>query len=230
MPCRFDISEFRTHIAAAVTAAFERGGPSAPVSAIMAAISHAERELAEKGSGEELALVACRAGCGFCCRVNVSVLWPEAFLIADYIRRLPLQELSSLEQKIAHTASRVRWMEDEERIHCGITCPFLTAEQFCLIHPVRPLLCRSITSTDGEICRMAMEAVAAGEEEITVAMNLFQKFLMDTAFQSVAEALLALGFDDRSSELSAATIAALRHPTLTDDYMSGRRLETSWEA
>ncbi|HWI40285.1 MAG TPA: YkgJ family cysteine cluster protein, partial [Verrucomicrobiae bacterium] len=159
-------------------------------------------ETVAAGGGDR---VACRPGCSSCCRVNVSVLAPEAALIALH------PAAAAVREGVRETALKVRWMEDPERIRRGIACPFLDAGGNCSVYPVRPLLCRSVTSTDAEACR---EAFATYDEEGgMVEVDLLQKFLYDQAFVALGEALAA-GGEGRSVELCAAVDLFIRDPQL----------------
>ena len=54
---------------------------------------------------------------------------------------------------------------EEERIMARQPCAFLDGSGSCSIYPVRPLLCRSITSTDADACREALSMLALGENQ-----------------------------------------------------------------
>lgn len=225
MPYRFDSSAFGAAIREVVVNHLKDKTSAALYLALDAAVDIAEQRLTEGLRQEEVCAIACRAGCGTCCHVNVSILWPEAFAIANYLIHLPSEERGELVRKLEHVALRTRWMEEEERIHLGIACPFLSDEQACSIYAVRPLLCRSVTSTDPDLCRQALDT-AWEDVEVLVVMNLFQKSLMEEAFRSVGDALASSGLNHRSVELVAAVRAVLRYSSLVDDYISARKFET----
>ncbi len=168
--------------------------------------------------------LACAPGCGTCCAVHVALLIPEAIGIASFLRRRLAEEGGRyLRERLDDVSSRVRWVDAEERNRLGIPCAFLDARGRCSIYPVRPLTCRSITSTDAELCRRALNASFLDEEE-PILMDLFQKFLFDETFRTVARTLEELGLDSRSLELTGGVKAFLDSPSLATAFLRGERV------
>ncbi len=178
------------------------------------------RQLAD-GSGRH---IACGPGCGTCCAVNVAVLLPEAIAITRHLRdNFSPQARDELATRFDDLRRSVRWLDDDERIFLRRSCAFLDADGSCLIWPVRPLLCRSITSTDAEACREALAAPIFGEER-PILMNLVQKELFEEAFHALGEALERLGWDRRSFKLTCAVPPLLRQPRLLEEFLRGEVL------
>ena len=158
---------------------------------------------------QEAAAIACSAGCGTCCQVHVAVLEPEALHIAAYLRQTrSATELAELRRRMNRLCIAIEGLDEEERAACGCHCVFLDSEGHCTIYPVRPLLCRAVTSTCPRSCRDALRLSALGEQ-VPVLMNLFQKELMESAFRGLAHLWQQQGGDGRSFELTAAVRRAL---------------------
>ncbi|MFO7831597.1 MAG: YkgJ family cysteine cluster protein [Desulfuromonadaceae bacterium] len=169
-----------------------------------------ESELRAGLSASDIDMIACDAGCGTCCRVNVATLLPEAHNIHVYLRRTRTDgDLEQLCIKMRRLLVVINGLDDDERIATNQPCVFLDEHGSCSIYPVRPLLCRSITSTCAEACRAAL-CWNMFEEPGVVVMNLFQKDLMDTAFTSLAQLWHESGGDSRSRELTAALYPLLQ--------------------
>lgn len=184
----------------------------------------AEEVLAARLSEQERALMACGPGCAACCTVNVTVLIPEAIAIAAYLEEVcGSAELQLVKIRTTEAASRVRWMDDDERIRAGIPCPFLDGREWCAIHPVRPLTCRALSSTDPEQCRRTLASHGWGEEE-TIVSNIFQKFLMEETFRALSAAMEKSGLDITGRELSRSVARCLQEPGLADDFLAGTRV------
>lgn len=184
----------------------------------------AERDLLRFGESPESSRVVCAPGCGACCVVNVTVLIPEAITIAWYLQRwLPLRQFRNTCDRLEYLLTRTRWLDDEERLFVMEPCAFLDARGNCMIHAVRPLLCRAVTSTDAQACKDAIAMVPL-EGPPVVEMYLFQKNLMDAVFQQVGLALEDLELDHRPRRLSSAVHALLTEPELVRGFISGRRL------
>jgi Fe-S-cluster containining protein len=170
----------------------------------------AERELARHHQHGEL--VACGPGCSHCCVLNVAVLTPEAAAVADYLqRKLDAPELDRMRQRIDRLYSDIRWCSDDERITRMRSCAFVDGSGRCGIYPVRPLLCRALTSTDPETCRQAV-LLHVIDESPPILLNLFQANLFRQSFVALAKALAAAGLDDRSRELTGAVKSLLDRP------------------
>lgn len=223
---RFEWEEFRRRVAAAATAALAGAPGVAGVARMTAAVARCAEEALQNHplpAGE--AAIACRAGCGTCCAVHVAVLFPEALAIASWLREHASRELAAgLGERIDRLAARLRWVDAEERRHLDVPCGFLDARGSCGIYPVRPLTCRSISSTDPESCRRAVNVTCLDDEEEQVVMNLFQKYLYDETFRILAAALEDQGLDHRSWELTRGVQACLAWPGITDEFLRGKRM------
>jgi Fe-S-cluster containining protein len=219
-----DVAALAGRIEEAAVAQLNTAQTAADVSAVMTKLAAlAEDELGRALGSEEKSLIACRGGCAACCTVNVAVLIPEAIAIAGRVLACPAARRNEVCGRIDELYAKIRWMDDEERVWHGYPCAFLDGCGLCSIYPVRPLVCRALTSADPEQCRRAL-ASRGQEDEEPVMMNLAQKFLMDEAFRSVARALERLGMDFRSMELTGSVRGFIAHPDLVVDFLAGRRI------
>lgn len=175
----------------------------------------AEGWLLEHQSPEERAHIACGPECGTCCAVEVDVLFPEAVAIGVYLRDiLPPQMTQTLLRRI----EELEWMGAEKEP--GAPCPFLDEGGSCAVYPVRPLMCRAITSTDPDNCRKAL-ALAAFGIDFPIMMNVYQKDVMDSAFGALGATLSDSGRDGRSFGLAFAVGQILENPDLVDAWARG---------
>lgn len=167
-------------------------------------IDTSEAKTASLVTEKELKHMACREGCSICCQVNVAVLPPEAASIAGFLKSsLSTGELEELREKMHSLLNSIKYLTDDERLFVNQKCAFLTKSGSCGIYPVRPLLCRSITSADADACREAITMVAL-DKGVMVPMNISQKTIMDTAFKALAEGLEEAGIDSASREITEA--------------------------
>jgi Fe-S-cluster containining protein len=174
--------------------------------------------------------VACRAGCPHCCVLTVTVLLPEAAAIALHlVGTLTFEELSGLAARLDRQRRLVRWMEDGERFRRQHRCPFLDEHDRCVIHPVRPLVCRAITSLDSRLCQEALDPMTL-EAPGAVPMDMVRKTVMEDAFRALVRVQAACGWGTRGIELSAGVAAFLARPELIDLMLDGGRLPPElWE-
>jgi len=219
----FDFSAYAWQVRKVSKALMSSGRGFAEVSGRMHLLAVAtERDLSRFGDSAERSQVACGPGCGTCCVLNVAVLFPEAITITWFLkRRFSDQQLDSLRSSLQDILVRTRWLDDEERLFVRVPCAFLDVRGSCMIHSVRPLLCRSITSTDPEVCHDAVVMAPLGGPPC-VEMNLFQKQFIDTVYTELAGALEDLGLDHRPRRLSAAVLALLAEPGMVETFFSGR--------
>lgn len=226
MDRNFDFSAYAGKVRGFAVEELSRGRSASAICRTMAGVvSLAEETLAGNLDPSDHERIACRAGCGTCCVVNVSVLLPEAVAIAAHVQReFSGEEFTRTKGRIEELYAGSRWLDDEERLFLRRPCAFLDDGGSCAIYPVRPLLCRSVTSTDPEDCLQAIALPALGES-IPVLMNLFQKALMDATFEGFGSALEEAGLDSRGVRLTEAVRALLEKPELAEEFGEGRRIE-----
>jgi Fe-S-cluster containining protein len=225
MPDPFDFSDYARQVGKVSRFLMHSVHSSAEISGRMHLLTIAtERDIARFGDSSETSRVACGPGCGACCILNVAVLIPEAVAIAWFLqRRFSVEELDELRTRLQELLTRTRWLDDEERIFLRAPCAFVDEQGSCMIHVVRPLLCRAITSTDAVACRDAI-AMAPLHGAPSVEMNLFQKQLVDTVYCGLAGALEELGLDHRPRRLSSAVLALLADPEIVGLFASGKEV------
>jgi Fe-S-cluster containining protein len=168
---------------------------------------------------------ACGPGCATCCTINVGTLAVEGAAAAAFLRaELPPGEAERRAGALLEFHAYVRWLDDGERIRCGIACPFLDAHRACSIHPVRPLACRAVSSLDAGDCRRALAERSEDEPGGMVAMDLLQRALYETALATLAEGLAARGLDARRRDVSGMAGAFLADPALAAAFGDGARV------
>jgi Fe-S-cluster containining protein len=177
--------------------------------------SLAEAESKNSLTKEELSHMDCKTGCSTCCRVNVPVLLPEAYAIVFWIKENMPVQLPAVEQKLQKLYRDISYLDDDERVIVNRPCAFLDNDGGCSIYPVRPLICRSVTSADAAACRDSVTLPLFGENA-TVPMNIKQRNIMETAFLALADALDSNRYDSRSREITPAVLKIIQ----ADGYIS----------
>ena len=222
---RFDFSAYAQQVRRVSRTLVCSGRKMAEISGGMHLLTVAtERDLLRFGEASEMSRVACGPGCGACCVLNVSVLFPEAIAICCYLARsLTGKELQDLRTRLHELLVATCWLDDEERLFLRKACAFLDQEGLCTIHNVRPLLCRAISSTNPSVCREAIAMVPL-DGQPTVEMNLFQKNLFDTVYRGLGAALKDSGLDYRPKRLPSAVLALLGEPEMVDAFAAGGRI------
>jgi len=76
--------------------------------------------------------IACHAGCGHCCIVNVAVLGPEVDAIIEHLQRTRSRaEQQQLADRAEAQFHQIRGLDDEERIMSRRACLFLDPSGCC---------------------------------------------------------------------------------------------------
>jgi Fe-S-cluster containining protein len=129
-------------------------------------------ELSVRAAAERGRPLACRAGCGACCRQLVPISRIEARRIAEVVDALPEPRRSTVRKRFADAIEALRsaglldrlrnpeTIDDQEisalgeqYFRLGIPCPLLEDES-CSIYADRPLICRQyIVSSDPVHCQ-----------------------------------------------------------------------------
>ena len=187
--------------------------------------SEAETQIQLQNEGDRN-LIACAPGCQSCCVVNVSITLLEGISIARFLRQLDPSVLVKVTLTLDKLWRDVRGLDDDERLLARRKCAFLDDQGCCLIYPVRPLFCRSVSSTDVDHCRAAVSGHVLGELQ-PVMMHQFQLQLYKTLFSGVADGLEQAGLDGRSFQLCGLVRYLLSHPDGDVDLLTESSL--SWD-
>jgi len=204
-----DLRQFRSRAAETATELLQRNPSPGGQSTAARAVQHlAEESLSQHPQFRER--IACRPGCSDCCQINVAVLCAEAEAICSYLRQnFSPGELELFRKKAHRLHLQVGGLNDEERLLARASCLFLDEKKSCNIYPVRPLLCRSLTSTDAQSCRDAV-TMAAFDEAPPVLSHRWQQELFNQSFLSLAEGLQAANLENRSQQLVEAVWQRLK--------------------
>jgi hypothetical protein len=103
--------------------------------------------------------VACRSGCAHCCKLQVNALPHDIVDVVEYVRYSGVFEreqrariLARLREVVTLTAG----MDADEYRKADVECPFLGADQRCMVYAVRPTPCRSFGSTNVAVCDLSV--------------------------------------------------------------------------
>ncbi len=164
----------------------------------------------------DVATLACRAGCTWCCHFSVDVRAVEVFRILDLMEHeFSVDDRARIHQEIRTNSATLRGLDPIERMRRNVKCPFL-AEGRCTIYAARPQTCRNYHATDVTGCRLSYEDPNNLEIDPDFAPFVYQAG--GAHVEGFSKALRELGFDDRVYELNAAFDAALSDPTTRDRF------------
>ena len=220
-----DQAAFSATVQQAISEKLAKAVDAASLRVMLDTAAHVTEQTLDEGiSRDQAAFIACHAGCSACCNLNVSVLLPEAITIAAWLgERENNPAFTPLAAKVGKFAKYLYGVDSEERIRLRLPCAFIDHRGWCLIHPLRPLMCRSIAATDPDQCRKSLETTWM-DDEVPVMLNLEQKSLYDEAFIHLAAELDRHGLDSHSMELHTAVQAFTERPELVIEFFTGARI------
>jgi Fe-S-cluster containining protein len=159
---------------------------------------------------------ACRAGCAWCCAIPVSVLPPEALLIALHLRaRRTADALAAIVERLCQRVeARHGWTLQQRRTHKSL-CVFLQVDGRCGIYEGRPLACRGYTSSSATACQEDRDPLPVHEGVLSATSGVSYGLL---------DATEALGLDATRYELASAVLRALEVPDATARWLRGERV------
>jgi Fe-S-cluster containining protein len=102
----------------------------------------------------------CKPGCHYCC-FNLPVVTPlEALFMGHHVEQVfSNQEKKKIADRIGKILKRIKGMRTYEIVMMRheLPCIFLE-DEMCIIYPVRPVVCRTCTSTSAEHCKLIFES------------------------------------------------------------------------
>lgn len=135
--------------------------------------------------------IRCKKGCADCCHAVFNVSFIEAAYIAGYLAEH--RDICKQQQEIAHKSA----LEFEELVKKEanpsterIRCPFLSDNDLCLGHIVRPINCRTYgtpTIIDGKAHVCGLSGFDDKQQYTTVDLAPLQKSLEDYSVELVGE-------------------------------------------
>lgn len=101
----------------------------------------------------------CKSGCHYCC-FNLPVVTPlETLFLGHHVDLVFMDhEKQKMFKRIERILSRIKGMRTYEIVMMRheLPCIFLQ-DRMCTIYPVRPVVCRTCSSTSSEHCKMIFE-------------------------------------------------------------------------
>ncbi len=160
------------------------------------------------------AMVACRAGCSFCCSVPVHVQAHEVLFAAEHIQKnFSPADLAGVIERTATHRVRSSGLLSDERGRLRQPCALLR-DNCCSIYAGRPEACRAHHTNNAATCSADLtEPDVAIEKAYIPAL----RSRMYAVMLGIDEALEANGFDDRAYDFGSAL-----HEALTDSFCSVR--------
>lgn len=170
--------------------------------------------------------VACRRGCAHCCHLQVHVLPPEAFALADWLRRhrTPAQ-VERIATRLRENARLTVEMGEDARRKANLPCALLDEQGACGAYEARPASCRRFHSTDVATCKASFDA--PGDDRIAAAAHPLVAHNADVVVTLARHGLRDAGLDDQPRDMNLALLSALEESKAWRRWRDGKKLLAS---
>jgi Fe-S-cluster containining protein len=160
----------------------------------------------------DVATLACKAGCYWCCYFSVDVRPVEVFRILEFMEQnLTSEERNRVRREVMANSAALRDLDELERMRRNIKCPFLSAGR-CVIYPARPQTCRNYHATNVAGCQKSYDEPDNLEIDPEFAPMVYQAG--GAHVEAFAKALLDEGYEITAYELNAALAAVMAQPAI----------------
>lgn len=168
----------------------------------------------------DVATLACRAECTWCCHFSVDVRAIEVFGILDFVERtLTPDEKARVYSEIGTNSATLSGMDELQRMRRNVKCPFLSQGR-CSIYEARPQTCRNYHATDAAGCQASYDDPDNFEIDPEFAPMVYQAG--GAHVDAFTRALREAGYDTNVYELNCAIDAALSDPGARERFESKR--------
>jgi len=151
--------------------------------------------------------VQCGKGCNFCCHQQILVSRVEARVIAASLyHRLSVSALAPLRELLERRARQsANFANANHHWRARLPCAFLNDDGDCVVHAVRPLVCRGYQSLSRAACQEKYVDDAAALPPI----DRYGHIVGNAVLRGLRDSIAAAQQDDALHELHAAVFIEL---------------------
>ena len=165
--------------------------------------------------------LACKPGCHFCCYNQPMVTPPEALLIGHHIEQtFTDQQKQTLNAKIKKILRKIVGKHPDEifMMRHKLHCIFLE-DSMCLIYMVRPVVCRTCSSTSAAHCKTIFET-----RNHRARLRTYQQMykILQTIHSRLTAFCRGKGCQSDISRLSEAVEDYFKHSNAIDTWSQGK--------
>lgn len=184
-----------------------------------------QRHDARIAAAPDVATLACRAGCTWCCYFTVDVRAAEVFRILDFVEQsFTPEEKARVYAEVRTNSLALRNLSEDERVTRNLKCPFLNAGR-CTIYAARPQSCRNYHATNAAGCQQSYEEPGNLDIDPDFAPGVYQAG--HAHVEAFSTGMSEAGYDVNAYELNRALDAALAEPGARQRFESRLKPFTS---
>jgi Fe-S-cluster containining protein len=163
----------------------------------------------------------CKPGCHYCCYNLPMVTPPEALIIGHHLdHTFTDQQKQTLNQKIQKILKKIVGKRSDEifMMRHELPCIFLE-EGMCLIYSVRPVICRTCSSTSAAHCKMIFDN-RNHRAKLRTYPQMYR--ILQTIHSHLTKFCLEKGCQSDTLRLSEAIEDYFKHPNAIDMWFQGK--------
>jgi Fe-S-cluster containining protein len=196
----------------------QASGEIGALGAVRALASSQRRHDAHIAAAPDVASLACRPGCTWCCYFTVDVRAAEVFRILDFVEQsFTPEEKAGIYAEVRANSSALKNLTEDERVTRNLKCPFLN-EGRCTIYAARPQSCRNYHATNAAGCQQSYEEPGNLDIDPEFAPGVYQAG--HAHVEAFSAAMSDGGYDANAYELNSALDAALAEPGARERFES----------
>jgi Fe-S-cluster containining protein len=179
------------------------------------------RHDARIAAAPDVATLACRAGCTWCCYFTVDVRAAEVFSILEFVEQtFTSEEKARVYAEVHSNNAELSGLDETGRTTRNVKCPFLQ-EQRCTVYALRPQSCRNYHATSVVGCRQSFEQPTNLDIDPEFAPGVFQAG--GAHVEAVSTAMRDVGYDTDAYELNRAFHTAISELGARERFESKRK-------
>ncbi len=162
----------------------------------------------------------CKPGCHYCCFNLPVVTPPEALLIGHHVEQtLTDEEIKEIADRINKILEHIEGISPYEvaMMRHELPCIFLK-EAMCMVYKVRPVVCRTCTSTSAAHCKMIFET-----QNHRARLRCYQHIreIFQTVHSHLIDRCREMGCQADPLPIAEAIKDYFRHPEPIDAWLQG---------
>jgi Fe-S-cluster containining protein len=162
----------------------------------------------------------CKPGCHYCCYNLPVVTAPEALLIGYHVEQnFTDQAKKEIGGRVEMILERIESLSPYEVVMMRHELPCIFLEDgMCIVYEVRPVVCRTCTSTSAQHCKTIFES---GNHRARLRCYQHIREIFQTVHSGLVDRCLEMGCQADPLPLAEATRDYFNHPEPIDAWLQG---------
>ncbi len=170
--------------------------------------------------GDASSEIACKAGCPYCCSMQISITPPEAIVLgAHVVENYDTGALKDLLKKIDHNLHLTYQKTQDEKVENWHKTPCIFLKKgSCSVYAIRPFVCRSWHSLD---VRQCIDSWRSKDKESEIDSLFHRNYVFGMVREGVQKGCEMLGLQWETQVVTSAVKSYLAHPNPLEGWLRG---------